>query len=227
MKPLIVATTVGVLFLQPAFAKDFDIRGFSEVSAAAGITVTVVAGEDFSVVGEARRGNIRRLRISKNGDRLVIDRKTSWSMINWFRNDQFDVDVTMPLITGASASSGSSMSVDADGAESFYASASSGANLSVSDIAGGPVELDASSGASLSAIGTCSVVKAEASSGALLSASELECVQAFIEASSGASMGVRASQLVAGKVSSGATLSVSGDPAEKDVSTSSGGSVSN
>lgn len=227
MKKISSVLIVVMALATPVWAENYDFDGFSEVSVASGISVTVTAGEDYSVIGEAKRGNIKRLRIRKRGDELHIDRRVSWGVFNFFRNDRFVVYVTMPEIESVSASSGSSMTVDADGAHDFMGEASSGATLVIDDIGGGNVDLDASSGSTLRASGECTNINAQASSGSTLSAKGLECDHASVDASSGSSLRVFASKSVDGSASSGASVTISGNPDARSVDTSTGASVSN
>ena len=232
MRSLLMISGAFLITASAAFAetRTYDMTGFEEVEVSAGVTVKVAVGEDFSVVGEATRGDINNLDIIQLDDRLMISRESDgqvWGLIGLFRpDDQFVVTVTMPELTEVESTSGSS--VDVIGATNALekVATTSGSTLSISDGSLGDVYLEATSGASLTVSGTCDTVRAAASSGAALSAKGLTCAIADVDASSGASLTVYADTTAKAKASTGASLSLYGGAEMTEQSVSSGASIS-
>ncbi|MCA8893202.1 MAG: DUF2807 domain-containing protein [Hyphomonas sp.] len=103
------------------------------------------------------------------------------------------------------ASSSGDIELDSRGAAEFIINASSSADIELS--------------------GACTSIAVEASSSADIEANELLCSTADISASSSADVSVRASDAVTAKASSGGDIYVSGNPATRDISRSSGGDI--
>ncbi|KCZ51677.1 GIN domain-containing protein [Hyphomonas pacifica] len=123
------------------------------------------------------------------------------------------------------ASSSADVSANASGAGPVDVEASSSSDVEVTIAGSSDVEIDASSSADVTVEGSCNLIDVEASSSADVDADDLICVSAKVEASSSADVGVHASKSVKATANSGADVLVHGDPAERDVSKSSGGDV--
>ncbi len=226
--------------------RQYDFDDFNEIEVSAGVSVIIESGKNYSIEAEAIRGNLRRLKINQSGDTLEIDRKTSWGILGVGRRDRFEVTITLPELSYAKASSGSSMEIDgpfnddlalevSSGADlSFVGNltgdleveASSGASVTVTGISSDSVDAQASSGSSLSLEGTCQSIEADSSSGSALTAERLECVEGDAHSSSGSSLSIFTSGKIKAKSSGGASLSVLGSPPVAETSRSGSGSVS-
>lgn len=243
--PIIAATSLAASSAL-ADTKQYDFDDFTYVDVSAGIKVTLKQGQDYFVEAEAIRGNLRRLEFKQSGDTLDISRKTRWSIFGLSRRDKFEVTITIPDFYGASASSGSALSVDGSFANDLEFDASSGASVAFTGSASGDFEVDvssgasfaatglsaktvvaeATSGASLSLDGTCEAIDADAGSGASLSARNLECVEVDAQSGGGASLSVYASERVKASASGGASLSIHGSPKSVQNSANSSASIS-
>ncbi|MEK7264837.1 MAG: head GIN domain-containing protein [Pseudomonadota bacterium] len=206
MKKLIIASSLALVFATPAFAETqtFDLAGFTRVSAAAGTTVNVKVGGDYSVVAESTGKGLEKLRVELVGDELQIGRKHR--TMSWGRSDRVTVTVTAPALSGLEVSSGASL--DATGVDA------------------GSFEIEASSGGSLDVSGRCDALNVEVSSGGSIDAEGLLCRTAIADASSGGNADIYASEGVTGDASSGGNVDVHGNPKNVSKDTSSGGSVS-
>lgn len=206
MKRLLLAGTAAALFATPAFAETqtFNLTGFTRVSAAAGTTVNVKVGGDYSVVAESTAKGLERLKVEIEGDELQIGRK--FNMRSWGKSDRVTVNVTMPAMNGADVSSGASLDVAGVDASSF--------------------DLDASSGGSMDITGRCDSLNVDVSSGGNIDARGLECRNAIVDASSGGNAEIFASESVTGDASSGGNVDVYGKPKNVSKESSSGGSIS-
>lgn len=205
MKKFLLASAAALL-ATPAFAETetFNLAGFTRVSAAAGTSVTVKVGGDYSVIAESTAKGLEKLRVELVGEELQIGRKHR--TMSWGRSDRVTVKVTMPALSGLDVSSGASL--DASGVDA------------------GAFVIDASSGGSLDVVGRCDALTVDVSSGGNIDAKGLECRTAVADASSGGNADIFASESVTGDASSGGNVDVYGKPKNVSKDTSSGGSVS-
>ncbi|OFW98572.1 MAG: hypothetical protein A3E78_00955 [Alphaproteobacteria bacterium RIFCSPHIGHO2_12_FULL_63_12] len=206
MRRLLLTAATASLLATPAFAetKTYDFDGFTRVSAAAGTSVTVTIGGDYSIVADSTAKGLERLRVELVGDELQIGRKHR--TMSWGRSDEVRVRVTMPSVSGLDVSSGASL--DAAGLDAAA------------------LDLDASSGGSLDVSGRCDQLNVDVSSGGDIDAKTLLCRTANASASSGGAADIYASESVNGDASSGGSVEVSGNPKTVSKDTSSGGDVS-
>lgn len=226
MRRSFVSTIVATLAAGGAMADErvYDLDGFTRVEVSNGVSATVVAGEDFSVVGEAVRGDIERLRVEVEGDRLLVGLETDPMRFDVGRRDRFGVRVAMPEVAGVEGDSGSSVELQG-GAGDVALAAGSGAAVRARGLGAGAVTAGASGGASLRLDGSCTRIEADASSGASLDADGLDCTTAEGRASAGASLSLRATDTAALRASSGASLSLSGGAEVTERDASSGASI--
>lgn len=194
------------LLATPALAetKTYDFKGFTRVSAAAGVEVDLSVGRDYSIVATSSGKGLERLRVELVGDELQIGRKHK--TISWGRGESVKVVVTAPALSGVDVSSGASLDVVGVDADAF--------------------SIEASSGGSLDVAGRCNTLSAEVSSGGSIDAAGLQCASATADASSGGSADLYVSESFVGDASSGGSIDVAGSPKSVSKDTSSGGSVS-
>lgn len=206
MNRFLLTAATATLLATPAFAetKTYDFDGFTRVSAAAGTSVTVAIGGDYSIVADSTAKGLERLRVELVGDELQIGRKHR--TMSWGRGDEVRVRVTMPSVSGLDVSSG--------------------AALNAAGLDAAALDLDASSGGSLDVSGRCDSLNVDVSSGGDIDAKSLLCRTANASASSGGAADIYASESVNGDASSGGSVEVSGDPKNVTKDTSSGGDVS-
>lgn len=205
----LVTLGVGTALFLSAHAQEtqsFDITPFSELKTAAGISVTYEQADDYSLTATFIKGDADNLKIKQDGDKLTLalQSKKKWGWNSGSTN--IKVHVTGPGLTEATASSGSS--------------------LTITDLQTDDFEIDASSGATITISGTCNNLEAEASSGSSVSAVDFQCKTADVDASSGASIDVFASEEGRSDPSSGASVTIYGNPAVQEAEKSmSGGST--
>ncbi len=199
------AVAITALAVSPAFAesKTYALADFSRISAAAGVSVDVTAGGDYSVVATGSAEGLERLEVKVDSGELQIRRKAKgW---RWTRNDAVTVKVSLPALDAVDVSSGAS--VDA------------------ASVDAGAFAIDVSSGGSLDILGRCDALTVDVSSGGSVDAEKFECRTANASASSGGSADIFASESVIASASSGGSVDVAGAPKTVNKSTSSGGSV--
>jgi hypothetical protein len=206
MNRLAMTAVIATLLATPAFAetKTYDLKGFTRVSAAAGVFVNVAVGGDYSIVAESSAEGLDRLKVELVGDELRIGRKPK--MMNWGRGNQVTVNVTTPSLSALDVSSGASLDASGVDASAFA--------------------IDASSGGSLDVAGRCDSLAVDVSSGGDIDAKGLQCRSAVADASSGGNAEIFAAESVVGDASSGGNIDVFGNPKTVSKDTSSGGNVS-
>lgn len=179
--------------------------GFDKVDVSAGVEVVLAQGP-FDVKAETTEGEgFDTLIVEVEGDTLRVTRK-QMTMLDFGGGPRYRVTVSAPAYSDFEVSSGASLH---------------GKGLQLQD-----VSVDVTSGASVSLEGACTSLDLDMSSGASFNGENLRCDAARVEASSGASAHAWASKRARGEASSGASVSFSGNPAELERDTSSGGSVS-
>jgi hypothetical protein len=124
-----------------------------------------------------------------------------------------------------SASSSGEATATATGTGKNVVDASSSGEATVYSTGAGDFTVEASSGGDAKLSGACASIDVSASSGADVEAEDLRCASAKVSASSGADVDVYASGMADGRASSGADVEFAGNPAQKEISKSSGGSV--
>ncbi len=124
-----------------------------------------------------------------------------------------------------SASSSGDADVFVSGTGKTSVNVSSSGDVTLRSAAAASFDVNASSGASAELTGVCSTLSVSASSGADVEAGELRCAEVSVTASSGADIDAFATASAKARASSGADVTVHGNPAVRDESRSSGGDV--
>ena len=176
------------------------VGAFDEVESSNGIEVDVDVGAAGPVELTGDDNLLPLIETEVQGHRLRVHTKAGASYDGHVR-----VHVPAKELKSASATSGSSLSAKAVKAPSFV--------------------IEATSGATLKASGASDDVRARVTSGATVDASGLEAKSVEIDASSGAAVQLHATESVTGSASSGASITVAGNPKARSVSQSSGGSA--
>lgn len=233
---LALGTIIGLSLAGTAMAesRSFDLVGFDKVGISDGIDAVIHEGDRFVVTATSNAPEaLENLQISvANGvltarlDEDFLDFIISGGLVGMlFNNNALTIDITMPVLTGVDASSGADVEATGITTDLLDVSASSGANISVLESSLGTVSAEASSGADIDLSGTAESINAEASSGADIDAEDLVAASATTQASSGSNISVYATASLKADVSSGGDVDVYGNPAERDVDSSSGGDV--
>jgi hypothetical protein len=134
--------------------------------------------------------------------------------------------VSLPTLNGAEANAGARIEARNVKSDRLRIDASSGAEITLLALSGGDVRAQASSGARVELEGTAGELDGSASSGGQLRADRLSSGRGRLEASSGGSLEATVTARVRAYASSGGHISILGNPAERDIDSSSGGHVS-
>ena len=217
-----------------AESRDFELTGFDQVGINTGINATVTLGDSFSVQAvSSNKELLEKLEVTLDGGKL--DASVDQNFLDFIFNggvvgqllgaNELTLSITLPKLSGVSVSSAAD--VEVIGAKGdLNLDVSSGADLTIAGGALGTVRLDLSSGSDTTLSGTCDALTISASSGSDLKAGDLKCSTATVEASSGSDVAVFASKSVKVDASSGSDVTVSGNPPETAVDSSSGADIS-
>jgi hypothetical protein len=219
-----------------AETRSYDFEPFDRVEIATGLHAVITHGDTQAVRVETTRGGVLdklditvsrgELRARRDNGNL-LDIILGGGLLNMldFGRDA-TLYITLPKVTGVQAASGASVSVDKVTSELVDVSASSGGRVEVETAEANALKLSVSSGGTVSLAGSCATLDLSFSSGGRISAPELDCVDLHVSGSRGGSAEVSASGDVTGGLSSGASLTMRGNPQSLDVKSSSGGNVS-
>ncbi len=211
-----------------AFGQETETRSlgnFDEISVATGIDATIVSGNKNEIKISAKGIEIEKVKSEIDNGELVVKIKKKW---NDWSNRKTDVTVTITYaqeLEGVSSSSGASVQTENSiVSDHLELDASSGASLDV-DVQCRSVEVEVSSGARVEAGGSTTDLTLDMSSGSSYKGYDLSAKNATIEGSSGASAQISVSNSLEADVSSGASVKYRGNPSNRDIEKSSGGSV--
>lgn len=215
--------------------KSFDLSGFTGVDIATGIEARVRLSEDFSITARSRSADaLDKLELSVRDGILVariesnfLDFILSGGLVGMLLSggNAVSLDITLPALESAVASSGADIELMAITADSLSLDASSGADIELTDARLRMLTASASSGSDIALSGRAEEINLNASSGADIDAEELEALTGRLKASSGADISARLTEQVRARASSGADIEVEGNPQQRDVDTSSGGDI--
>jgi len=213
----------------PALAdtQSYSETGFTKLSAAAGVDVSFSTGRDFSITAYNRNGDFEDLIIEREGDTLLVYRKSNYGWSWWNQRENYKVTVTAPSLNSVKASSGSDVEGSGLKGSQISIRSSSGSDIVIKGISGGDVDLKSSSGSDIKVSGTCETADIKSSSGSDINARGLQCETVYAKASSGSDISAYASETLTAKASSGADIDVRGNPTQTaELDKSSGGSIS-
>lgn len=218
-------------------SRNYDLSGFDAVIVSTGVRALVTTGGSFGVRVEAREAaTLDRLDVSVVGGRLhigfarnVLDFVFNGGLMELLRTGG-DLGVTayvsLPALNGAEASSGGSIEASNVKSDRFRGDASSGGQVTLLGVSGGDFRVAAASGGQLEIEGSATELDASVSSGGRIRADRLSAGRGRLEASSGGSLEANITSRLRANASSGGHIEVLGNPAERDVNSSSGGQVS-
>jgi hypothetical protein len=197
-----------------------SVSGFDQISASTGIEVALTQDSFEKVVVEADENIQKILKTEVTGGKLKIYLEEG---VNYAK--KMKVFVTLKQLKELEASAGAEVkSENLIKSESLKINSSSGSDVTM-EVGCTMVSLDSSSGSQMNVSGTTQSVKAGCSSGANLDASKLVAENGDVSASSGADMDVHVTKDLKAHASSGAGITVYGNPTTRDTNSSSGGDV--
>lgn len=197
-----------------------NVDDFNEIKASRGVNVYLTQGEETRVLVRADENLLDVIETEVMGDELII-RSTAR-----VRNAKsFKVFVTSPEYRSVKSSAGANVYSETEiASDALDVAASAGANVTL-EVNAGELEASASAGANVQLEGLARECRADASSGANIKAEDLRVKNADLSVSSGANIWMAIDNHLKATASSGGTVFYQGDPAQTDISKSSGGNV--
>lgn len=199
------------------------VTGFKAVSVSAGINLLIGQGPTEKVVVEAEENLMPYIKTELSGEVLRIGIKSNLG--NFHSHKRINVYVTAKELKALEASSGSKLKTENKiQAGDLKISSSSGSSF-IAEIDCTNLDASSSSGSSGVISGSAKSIEAESSSGSSLVALNLKAEKGKVSASSGSSVSVNVTGEIRAHASSGARISVTGNPSVRDTDSSSGGSI--
>jgi hypothetical protein len=198
-----------------------SISGFDAIAVSNGIDVLISQDTFEKVVVEADENiqKILKTELKEGKLKIYLDEGVN-------NASKMKVYVTLKQLKSLEGNSGADVrSASRINAESLKIHASSGSDVKM-EVSCSQLFLDSSSGSDLTVSGSAQWLKASSSSGSDLNAAKLMAEKGEVSASSGSDLDVAVSKEIKAHASSGADVTVYGNPAIRDTNRSSGGDVS-
>jgi hypothetical protein len=201
--------------------KTFDLTGFTAVETRNGVRAQISKGDTTSVVITVDDNVADHVDVQKVDNRLIIGLKDGS-----YKNITLKAAITMPELTGATATGGSQLSFKPFTTTSGLTFNSSGGASITGEIEGADTTVTASAGADVTLKGKGAKLVLNHSGGGTVKLGGFAANDAAVLVTGGSDSEINASGAVTGSVSGGGKLKVSG-PATVSVATSGGGKVTN
>lgn len=199
------------------------VTDFKAVTVSSGINLLIGQGSTVKVVVEAEENLLPYIKTEVSGEVLRIGIKGSFG--NFHSHKPINVYVTAKELKALEVNSGSRLKTENKiQAGNLKISSSSGSSF-LAEIDCTNLDASSSSGSSGVISGSAKSIEAESSSGSSLVALDLKAEKGKVSASSGSSVSVKVTGEIRAHASSGARISVSGNPSVRDTDSSSGGSI--
>lgn len=194
---------------------------FQFIEVSTGVEVHVEQADTKSVVVEAD-DNLQELIVTKVENGVLYVKSTD----SYYSDNSPKVIVKMPVISGLTASSGSTLrSMNKLITENIAVKSSSGSEIGI-EVEADAITVESSSGSSARVSGKALKLETSSSSGSTLDAGDLLANDVFSQSTSGSSTTVNPILTLDGKASSGSSVMYMNVPKTLTKEESSGGSVS-
>ncbi|GHA14490.1 hypothetical protein GCM10007989_06480 [Devosia pacifica] len=216
--------------------RSYDLPAFHAVEIGTGIRASIEISENRSVVATASRQELLddvtmdvengtlKIRFDSNLFDFILKGGIVGALING--RPDLTVAISAPRIEAVTVRSGAVLAADGVSGDRLAARFESGAEGTFTNLAVGELSARAESGARVSATGSCAQMAVDVASGGTADLSRMACATADITAETGARISVLARETITGHASLGGRIIVYGDPDERTVDTSLGGTVS-
>lgn len=197
-----------------------QLRNFNSIRVSNGLDLILTQDslEKVMVETDENLQKIIKTEVSNGKLKIYTTEKISWG-------SAMKVYVTVKSINSLEASSGADVkSASTLNLPDFKISASSGADIKLT-LSCRDLQTESSSGSDISVSGKTGKLMVQCSSGSDVNAEKLDSEICSVKASSGSDVKVSVSKRIEAHASSGSDIKVIGNPAERDIEKSSGGSV--
>jgi hypothetical protein len=130
----------------------YDLSGFTAVAARGPDDVDVRTGSGFSVRAEGPSAQLDRLRITRDGDSLRIDRKPNTGL-HWGDSGHVKIFVTMPRITAANLVGSGDIAIDRVDGDRFRLDSQGSGDVAIGTLGAESAELLLAGSGALTASG--------------------------------------------------------------------------
>lgn len=178
-----ISAFAAIFLAAPVGAQEklFDFKGISNIEVRNGITVELVQGDEFSIVGTAQSGDVSQFRLQKYGDWLAVNRNTRWFIFPYARQDELTLTVTLPNTRALKAYGTASITATGFSGNRIRAEALEGGTVTLNDFDTDETSLYATENGNLTISGTCDALYAEAIDSATINAGAFNCETAEVE----------------------------------------------
>ena len=204
-----------------------DVKNFNAVDVSTGIQLYITMGNTESLKIEASEKIINNVRSEvRNGTLHIYVKKTGILFPSFRSNSSIKAYLSVKELNRLQASAGAQVkSENTIKGNALDLGASSGSHVNM-DLAYQELNINSSSGAQMKVKGITKNLKAATSSGGSVNAADLQSEYGRINASSGGHITVNTTTEITASASSGGSIRYSGNPRNKNINKSSGGSVS-
>lgn len=196
------------------------VTGFTKISVRNAINLFIQQGSAEKVTVEASEDVMHHLYTEVAAGELSIGIKG-----NVHNTGEMNVYVTVRELNRVESSSAATVRVEGKIETGEMKINSSSASSVKMELSCEKLEISTSSASRVQVTGTAKSIRTDSSSASSINAAELKAEKGDFEASSGASVKVQVTNEVNARASSGAGISISGNPASRNTEGSSGGSV--
>lgn len=206
---------------QPVKQEDRTISEFTSIKAGGAFEITLTQADNHSVKIEAQEDVIHKIKTEVKGSTLHIF--TSGRIEN---EKPMKIFITVKQLNGLNISGASTVkSASVFKASEFSLQASGAATVELA-LNAGKLTLDASGASHVELEGTATTLDADLSGASNLSASGLHTDSAVIDASGASNASINTKQSIDAEASGASSITYTGEPANKKVSSSGASSIS-
>ena len=213
------ANTQTIVGSRKLIEKPYDLTDFTAVDISNGASTHITRGDTTSVKITVDDNIADYVEVEKVDGRLIIGLKDGS-----YKNITLKAEITMPALTGATATGGSQMSFEGFATDAALAFNTSGGASITGEIEGGDTTVTASGGADVTLKGRGAKLILNHSGGGRVDLSGFAVKDAAVLVTGGSDSEINASGNVTGSVSGGGQIKVNG-PAAVNVTANGGGRV--
>ena len=211
---------VGIIGSNDTTTSEFDLDGFSEVSAASAFRVTITQGESFAVSVTANQNVMDDVRVDVRGVKLVLElTRTNYT------NLDLSAEITMPELTAVEVSGASTVQFSGFGATDRFDAQASGASKVEGTLTANEAMLEASGASTITLDGSADALNARASGASNLVLGELAAATAVVEVSGASRADVNVSESLSVTASGASSVRYAGAAEIDDLNVSGASTV--
>jgi hypothetical protein len=201
--------------------KEFDLAGFTKVSAGSAFEVEISQGDGYSVVITVDDNLVDQLDVTKSGDTLRVQMKPSLSL----RNTTMRAKVMLPVLTGLDLSGASRTTVTGFSSGKPLAVQVSGASTLRGDIKCGDARFDVSGASKAELQGGADGLAVKASGASTATLDAFPSKNTTVDASGASHVSVNVSGTLTAQASGASSVTYAGEPTKVNMNTSGASSV--